>query len=80
MMAMISMIMTSTMVNVAIPDIMGAYGIGQDRALDGDGVPVSDDRLDAERLAHGSSAPGSSSSAGCAVRRGMPRGVRGGEL
>ncbi len=32
MMAMISMIMTSTMVNVAIPDIMGAYGIGQDRA------------------------------------------------
>jgi len=32
MIAMISMIMSSTMVNVAIPDIMGAFGIGQDRA------------------------------------------------
>jgi MFS transporter, DHA2 family, multidrug resistance protein len=32
MLAMISMIMSSTMVNVAIPDIMGAFGIGQDRA------------------------------------------------
>jgi len=32
MIAMISMIMSSTMVNVAIPDIMGAYGIGQDQA------------------------------------------------
>ena len=32
MIAMISMIMSSTMVNVAIPDIMGAFGIGQDQA------------------------------------------------
>ena len=32
MLAMISMIMSSTMVNVAIPDIMGAFGIGQDQA------------------------------------------------
>jgi DHA2 family multidrug resistance protein len=32
MLAMISMIMSSTMVNVAIPDIMGAFGIGQDEA------------------------------------------------
>ena len=32
MLGMISMIMTSTMVNVAIPDIMGAFGIGQDQA------------------------------------------------
>src|SRR3546814_6076804 len=32
MIAMISMIMASTMVNVAIPDIMGAFGIGQDQA------------------------------------------------
>ena len=30
--AMISMIMSSTMVNVAIPDIMGAFGIGDDQA------------------------------------------------
>lgn len=32
MIAMISMIMTSTMVNVAIPDMMGAFGLGQDQA------------------------------------------------
>ena len=32
MLAMIAMIMSSTMVNVAIPDIMGAFGIGQDQA------------------------------------------------
>ncbi len=32
MLAMISMIMSSTMVNVAIPDIMGAFGVGQDQA------------------------------------------------
>src|SRR3546814_3152036 len=32
MIAMISMIMASTMVHVAIPDIMGAFGIGQDQA------------------------------------------------
>ena len=32
MLGMMSSIMTSTMVNVAIPDIMGAFGIGQDRA------------------------------------------------
>jgi MFS transporter, DHA2 family, multidrug resistance protein len=32
MLGMISMIMTSTMVNVAVPDIMGAYGLGQDQA------------------------------------------------
>lgn len=32
MIAMIAMIMSSTMVNVAIPDIMGAFGIGQDQA------------------------------------------------
>ncbi len=32
MLAMVAMIMSSTMVNVAIPDIMGAFGIGQDRA------------------------------------------------
>ncbi|MBM85914.1 MAG: MFS transporter, partial [Rhodospirillaceae bacterium] len=32
MLAMISMIMSSTMVNVAIPDIMGTYGVGQDQA------------------------------------------------
>src|SRR3546814_13200616 len=31
MIAMISMIMSSTLVNVAIPDIMGAFGIGQDQ-------------------------------------------------
>ncbi len=30
--AMISMIMSSTMVNVAVPDIMGAFGIGDDQA------------------------------------------------
>ena len=29
---MIAMIMTSTMVNVAIPNIMGAFGVGQDQA------------------------------------------------
>ena len=32
MIAMIAMIMTSTMVNVAIPNIMGAFGVGQDQA------------------------------------------------
>jgi len=32
MIAMISMVMSSTMVNVAIPDMMGAFGIGQDQA------------------------------------------------
>lgn len=32
MLGMMSTIFSSTMVNVAIPDIMGAYGIGQDRA------------------------------------------------
>lgn len=32
MIGMISMIMSSTMVNVAVPDIMGAFGIGQDKA------------------------------------------------
>ena len=29
---MLSSVLSSTMVNVAIPDIMGAYGIGQDQA------------------------------------------------
>lgn len=32
MLAMISMVMSSTMVNVAVPDIMGAFGVGQDQA------------------------------------------------
>ena len=32
MLGMISAVLTTTIVNVAIPDIMGAFGIGQDRA------------------------------------------------
>jgi EmrB/QacA subfamily drug resistance transporter len=32
MLGTISAVLTATMINVAIPDIMGAYGIGQDRA------------------------------------------------
>ena len=32
MLGMISAVLTTTIVNVAIPDIMGAYGIGQDKA------------------------------------------------
>src|ERR1043166_7647126 len=32
MLGMISAVITTTIVNVAIPDIMGAFGIGQDRA------------------------------------------------
>ena len=32
MIATVAMIMSSTMANVAIPNIMGAFGIGQDQA------------------------------------------------
>ena len=32
MLGMVSAVLTTTIVNVAIPDIMGAFGIGQDRA------------------------------------------------
>ena len=32
MFGMMGSVMSSTMVNIAIPDIMGAYGIGQDQA------------------------------------------------
>jgi DHA2 family multidrug resistance protein len=32
MLGTISAVLTTTTVNVAIPDIMGAFGIGQDRA------------------------------------------------
>ncbi|MBT5666418.1 MAG: MFS transporter, partial [Rhodospirillaceae bacterium] len=32
MIAAMTMILTSTMVNVAVPSIMGAYGVGQDEA------------------------------------------------
>ena len=32
MLGMVAAMVTTTIVNVAIPDIMGAFGIGQDRA------------------------------------------------
>ena len=32
MVAAFTMVLTGTMVNVAIPNVMGAYGVGQDQA------------------------------------------------